>query len=89
MDKTVATTDSTIAPKIAGIQPESISPGTKYETINNITASITKVKSPKVIIVIGAVINDNTGFIKVLTIPKTMEAKRAVVKLSTLNPGTM
>lgn len=75
--------------KIAGIQPSITSPGTNVETRNNITALITKANNPKVTIFNGAVTNARIGFIKVFTTPKTTAAKTAVVKLSTLNPGTM
>lgn len=40
-------------------------------------------------IVNGAVIRLRIGLMKVLTTPKTRLAKIAVVKLSTLNPGTI
>src|SRR3989338_2736920 len=76
---TVETTESTIAPKIAATQPSIIRPGTTADTINKTTALITKVKRPSVTTFSGAVIKDNAGFTKVLTTPKTMAAKMAVV----------
>lgn len=89
VDNAVDTTDKTTAPKIAGSQPSIISPGTTYETINKTTALTTKVNNPSVTTVKGAVTKCNTGLIKVFTTPRTIEAKTAEVKLSTLNPGTI
>ena len=50
-------------------------------------ALITKVKSPKVRILIGKVKITITGFINALMIPKTSATISAVKKESTLNPG--
>lgn len=87
-DRIVETTVNTIAPKIAETHPSSLNPGTTADTINKTTAFTTKANSPKVTIVSGIVRKLKIGLIKVLTIPKTTAAKRAVVKVSTLNPGT-
>lgn len=81
--------ESTILAKIAGTQPSTVTPGTIAETINSMIAFTINVKRPKVTNVNGAVKKPKTGLIKVLTTPKTIAAKTAVVKLSTLNPGTM
>lgn len=70
-------------PSIAGSQPSIVKPFTIEATINNITALITKENNPKVIIDKGAVIKLRIGLIKVLTIPKTIAASRAVVKFWT------
>ena len=89
MDKAVETIDKTIDPKMAAVQPSTINPGTTAAAINNITALITKAKRPKVIMVIGRVISSKIGLIKVLTKPKTIPAKIAVVKSATFTPGTI
>lgn len=75
--------DKTIAPKIAGNHPSIFTPGTIAETINKTTALITKVNNPKLTMVSGADTKLKMGFIKVLTTPKTIAAKIAVVKLAT------
>lgn len=85
----LATKAKTIAPIIAGTQPSRVKPGTTEATINKTIAFITNANSPKVTMVNGALIKLKIGFIKVLTTPNTMAAKTAVVKVSTLNPGTM
>jgi len=84
----VDTTLKTIAPSIAVKIPSSISPGTTKVVKYNTTAFITKVNSPKVKRFIGSVIIVNIGLTTVLITPITMAARRAVVKESTLNPGT-
>lgn len=88
MDNAADTTDKTTAPKMAGTQPSSLKPGTNQLTTKSMAAFTTNAKSPKVKKVSGAVIKATSGLINVLTTPKTTPAKRAVVKLSTLKPGT-
>lgn len=83
IDNAVPTTDNTIAPNIAGTQPSILRLGTTADTINKTTALITNENNPSVIIVIGRAISASTGFIKVLTTPKTMAARTAEVKLAT------
>ncbi len=68
---------------MAGTQPSIVNPFTTAATINKTTALITKANNPSVTIVMGRVINVNTGFIKVLTTPKTTAAKIAEVKFAT------
>ena len=84
----VDTIDSTIAPSMAVSIPSIINPGTTNVVRYNTTAFITNVKSPKVKKFIGSVIIVKIGLKNVLITPKTMAASRAVVKESTLNPGT-
>ncbi len=73
----VETTDNTIAPKIAGIQPSIVNPPTKYEVINKAIALTTNINRPKVITVNGNVKKSKTGFIKVFITPKTIAARIA------------
>lgn len=87
MDKTVETIDSTIAPKIAGIQPSTTNPGTKSVVILKTIALTMNINNPRVMIVSGKVKSTSTGLIKVLIMPKTIAAKSAEVKVSTLIPG--
>lgn len=82
-DKAVETTDKTIAPKIAGKNPSIVIPGTTSVTNHKTTAFTTKVKSPKVKRLIGAVNTSNTGLINVLITPKTIAASIALVKSET------
>lgn len=89
IESTVETTDSTIAPKIAGSQPSTMKPGTNREVSLKTMALTINMKSPKVIIVKGNVSKSSSGLIKVLMTPRTMAAKSAEVKESTLKPGTM
>ncbi len=81
--------DSTIEPRSAGINPPTDNPGTKYEVNISITALITKANSPKVRRVKGKDTRLKIGLIKVFTTPRTIDARIAVVKLSTLIPGTI
>lgn len=87
-DRTVDVTAKTTAPKIAGKNPSNTNPGTTSVVRYSTTAFITKLNSPKVKRFIGKVTMVNIGLTTVLITPITMAASNAVVKLSTLNPGT-
>lgn len=89
MERTVEATERTIAPRIAGIQPSTMKPGTKKVVILRTMALTTKMNNPKVITVNGKVKRSKIGFMKVLIIPSTIAASNAEVKESTLNPGTI
>ena len=75
------------APINAGINPRTSKPGTIKAVVLIKKALITKVKSPKVRILIGKVKITITGFIKALMIPKTSATIKAVTKELTLKPG--
>lgn len=89
VERIVEAIERTIAPKIAGSHPSTINPGTNKVTILKTTALTIKINKPNVIIVKGKVKSKSTGFIKVLIIPKTIAARSAEVKVSTLIPGTI
>lgn len=89
VDNIVEAMERTIAPSIAGTQPSTINPGTKMVVTLKTIAFTIKINRPKVIIVRGRVKSTNTGFMKVLIIPKTIAASRADVNVSTLMPGTI
>ncbi len=89
MERTVEAIERTIAPRIAGIQPSTMKPGTKKVVILKTIALTTKMNSPKVITVSGKVKRSKTGLMNVFIMPRTMAASNAEVKESTLNPGTM
>lgn len=75
------------APIIAGINPRTSKPGTIKAVALIKKALITKVKSPKVRILIGKVKITITGLMKALMIPKTSATIKAVKKELTLKPG--
>lgn len=73
-----------IIPKInAHKNPSTTNPGTNLLTRSINTAFMTKVKSPKVKILIGRVRIRRTGFKNALIIPKTKATTKAAVKLAT------
>ncbi len=57
-----------------------VNPGTNFEVIISMNALITKENRPNVIIVIGKVKMDKTGFITAFINPKTRAATKAAVK---------
>lgn len=73
----------------AGVKPSTLNPGTIRSTSIINAALITKVKSPRVRMFIGRVRIKIMGLMTALTIPKTKATKSAVVKVSTLKPGTI
>jgi hypothetical protein len=78
------TTEATIA-----VQKEDISkPGTIFEAIIRITAFITNVKRPRVIMVAGSVRKVSIGLRTAFKIPRTTASIRALRKLLIINPGT-
>lgn len=89
VERIVEAIERTIAPKIAGIQPSTVNPGTKSVVIRNIIALTTKMNNPNVSMVKGKVSKTRTGLIKVLITPKTIAARSADVKVETLIPGTI
>ena len=72
----------------AGTKPAISKPFINKETAYISPALITKVKRPKVIMLMGSVRINSTGLIKALTIPSVNATISAVVKVSTLKPGT-
>lgn len=88
VDKIVEITEMTIAARMAASGPEIVSPGMMAAATQRITAFTTKVKSPKVTMLIGAVKISSSGLIKVLITPKTIADNSAVGKFSTPKPGT-
>lgn len=82
-------TEITRAAKTPDQKSSILIPGTINVARYNMAALITKVKSPKVKILIGRVSKIKIGFITILSSPTTMAAKSAVVKPSILNPGTI
>lgn len=89
MERTVEAMERTMAPRIAGIQPSTMKPGTKKVVILRTMALTTKINNPRVITVSGKVRRSKIGLMKVFIMPRTMAASKAEVKESTLNPGTM
>ena len=81
------TIDKTILKNIADQNPSTANPGTILVTSKIIRAFITKLKSPKVSILIGNVKRTIKGFIKRLMIPKTIPTNTAVQKPLTCTPG--
>lgn len=67
--------------------PFTLKSGTIAATRRIISALITKVKSPKIMILNGKVRRSNKGRIKRLTNPRTKATKSAVQKFFTLTPG--
>ena len=72
----------------AGVKPSTLNPGTILSTNKIKAALITKVKRPRVRMLIGKVRMMRIGLMMALMMPSTKATKRAVVKLSTLKPGT-
>ncbi len=82
-------TERTMAAKIAGSKPLTVSPGTMAAAIQRTMALTTNVNNPKVRMLIGAVKIRRIGLIKVLITPNTIAARTAVGKSSTPKPGTI
>lgn len=68
-------------------KPPTTKPGTRFATNKTIRALMTKLKSPRVRMVIGSVRIKIIGFMMALTIPKTTETIIAVTNESSLTPG--
>ncbi len=70
-------------------KPDIFIPGTIAAASHKTSALITKVKSPSVKKFKGRVNKSRIGLITAFKSPNTTAAKRAVGKLSILNPGTI
>ncbi len=66
------TREITMLTRSAAINPFTLNPGTNHAASKTINAFITKIKSPKVKIVIGKVRKTNTGLTIELRIPSTI-----------------
>lgn len=88
IDKIVEIRDKRKAAIIAERKLSMIRPGTIKVANQSTTAFTTKVKSPKVKKLMGAVSIRRRGFIMVLITPKTAAATTATLKSATWNPGT-
>jgi len=71
---------STMAPKNADQNPETMNPGTRYDANCNIKALMTSKNSPKVIMVSGSVTILSTNPRVALIRPITSDARRAEPK---------
>ncbi len=81
------TSQRAIAPIKAGANPVIVNPGTILATPNKSRALMTKVKSPRVRMLIGKVRSTMIGLITALMMPRTRATMRAVVKELTEKPG--
>ncbi len=79
--------DKTRLKSTALINPPTTNPETIVETSSTIKAFMTKLKRPRVKIVMGNVSIVKIGLITAFTIPKTTETITAVIKESTFTPG--
>jgi hypothetical protein len=79
--------DRTILKRTATQKPLTWKPLTTDEAKRMISPLITKVKSPKVRILIGRVIRIRKGFRSILTIPRNNATHNAEKKLLTVTPG--
>ena len=83
----VESTESIIDPNNALQKPSTSNPGDKYPASQSKNALMIRVKSPRVIIFNGSVINSNIGLINTLIKPKTIATINALTKLLTSIPG--
>ena len=72
----------------AGMKPVIWKPGTRRAVKSSRAALITNVNRPRVRMLIGSVKINMIGFMSGLRIPRTSATIKAVVKVSTRNPGT-
>lgn len=73
----------------AGANAVIVKPSTSDETPSSKSALITKVNKPSVSILMGKVSKSRIGLMTALAMPKNRATIRAVVKVSTSNPGTI
>lgn len=81
------TKDTTIAPQMAAPKFEILNPPTKSAVNQSKRALMTKVKRPKVTMLIGRVMRIKNGLIAKLSNPRMAEATTAADKLATVKPG--
>ena len=73
----------------AAQNPSTVKPSTRYAASIITATLITSVKSPKVMIVMGRANNLSIGFKRVFSIPKMIEAMRAIINDATSTPGVI